>query len=163
MPPACDAEANGRTRYVMGIFNENANGVALPCDPFELYLMGLVPLSEAPAEIPVLTDATAPVYDTIAETATVEATGVRTVLASDIVARHGLVRELPANERAFRAVFVVISAQPAADAVLGEIALWSKWHGNRATNPDVLSFEALTGGRATLDTRLGTRRALSDL
>jgi hypothetical protein len=124
--------------------------------------MGLVPLAEAPAEIPVLIDAAEPVLDGLAKTATIEAAGVNTVPVSDIVARHGLVRELPAEERSFRAVFVVVSAAPAADAVLGEIATWAKWHGNRETNPDALSFEALTGGRATLDTRLRARRTQSD-
>ena len=162
MPPACTPGTNGRTRYVTGLYGENDNGVATPCGPLELYLMGLIPLSEAPVNIPVLVDAGSLVYDTVAGTATVEAASVTNVRLADIVARHGTVRELPANERAFRAAFVVLSAAPAAESVLAEIAEYAKWHGNRAMEPGVLSFEALTGGRATLDTRLGSRRSVAD-
>ena len=135
MPPACTPGANGRTRYVTGLYGENDNGVATPCGPLELYLMGLIPLSEDPADIPVLVEAGSLVYDTLAGTATVEAAGVTNVRLADIVARHGTVRELAANERAFRAAFVVISATPAADSVLAEIAEYAKWHGNRALEP----------------------------
>jgi hypothetical protein len=161
-PPDCTPGATGRTRFVTGLFGENDNGVETPCGPLELYLMGLVPVAEVPDEIPVLVDAGSLVYDTLAETASVEAARVTSVRVSDIVLRHGIVPELPADERAFRAAFVVISSTPATGAVLAEVADYAKWHGNRETHTGVLSFEALTGGRATLDTRLGQRRRLTD-
>lgn len=162
LPPACTPGANGRTRYVTGLFGENDNGVATPCGPLELYLMGLVPPSELPDEIPVLVDAGSLVYDTFAETASVEAASVTSVRVSDIVRRHGEVTELAEDERAFRAAFVVISAVPAEGAVLTESAAYARWHGNRESHVNVLSFEALTGGRATLDTRLGPRRSVHE-
>lgn len=164
MPPGCTATGSGRTRYVVELFFSNDNGVATPCSPLELYLMGLLPLSEVPPSIPVLTEAEA-LYDTYDETTgtfIVEASGLDTVAVSDIAAQHGMVRELPEAERAFRAAFVVISAEPASDAVLAEVADWAKIHGNRLEDADILSFEALTGGRATLDTELGARRSVED-
>jgi hypothetical protein len=163
-PPDCEPSENGRTRYLVDFFYPQDNGVATPCGPLELYLMGLIPLSEAPAEIPILVEAEA-LYDTYDEetgTLIVEASGVNDVQVSDIVARHGTVVELAEDQRAFRAAFVVVSAEPVADTLLAEVAQWAAVHGNRAENPRILSFEALTGGRATLDTRLGPRRAVTD-
>ena len=164
VPPVCDPASGGRTRYRVRSFGPNDNGVATPCSPFELYLMGLAPFSEVPAEIPMLTDAEILIdtYDEATDTVVVEATGVNTIRTADLVARHGMARELPMSERAFRAAFAVISAAPVPDDLLAEVALWAKIHGNRVADARILSWEALTGGRSTLDTRLGPRRSTAD-
>jgi hypothetical protein len=163
-PPGCTAEASGRTRYSLEAFGPNDNGVAVPFAPLELYLMGLLPLSEVPPEIPMLIEAE-PLYDTYDETTNrfvVEASALESMPLADIVALHGKAELLPAGQRAFKAAFVVVSAEPADDAVLREIAEYAAFHGNRAQKPTILSFETLTGGRATLDTRLGARRKISE-
>jgi hypothetical protein len=58
------------------------------------------------------------------------------------------------------AAFVVVSTTPATDAVLDDVGERAKNHGGKAatlTYPQP-SFEASTGGRATIDTTLGPRR-----
>ena len=159
-PPACDAATAGRYRYVTPLFGQNANGVSIPYSPFELYLMGLVPRTDAPAEIHVLQNAKTVSHD--ATNTTVEADGVATVTLDAIVARHGEVSLLRSDERAFKLAMVVVSKAPAPPDVLAEIAHWNAIFGNRASDALLPSFEKLTGGRATLDTRLGPRRTASD-
>jgi len=161
MPPACDAASAGRYRYVVSTFGQYANGFKrTPYSPLELYLMGLVPASEVDSSFLLLRDAEMPDgIDTTKPTVVVEASGVDTLPFSDITARHGVVPELPPNQRAFSAAFVVVSAEPAADSVLDEIAKLAAMFGGRAPAYDVWpSFADLTGGRATLRTTLGARR-----
>jgi hypothetical protein len=91
----------------------------------------------------------------------VEADGISLITTSDIVARHG---EVPtgADNRQLSAAFVVLTATPAPDSVLEEIATWAAAFGHREDNTDITSFQDLTGGRATLNTQLGPRRSASE-
>lgn len=159
-PPGCTAEANGRYRYVTSPFGPSTNGITIPYAPLELYLMGLVPRSEVPTSIPVLENAKVVSRD--ADTYTLEADGIKTVSMADIVARHGEVELLPSDRRAFRLAMVVVSSAPADADVLAEVAHFNAIFGNRVRDAELPSFEALTGGRATLDTRLGARRSASE-
>jgi hypothetical protein len=94
---------------------------------------------------------------------TLETAGITDILFSDILRVHGEVTPLPEAERHFTAAFVVVSAQPASDDVLAAVSEWQEILGNHAASTGLLqSFEARTGGRATLATRLGRRRTASD-
>jgi hypothetical protein len=101
-------------------------------------------------------------FDDEADTVVVEATSLTTLPFADIVARHGSVEPLPAAERHFTAAFVVVSREPATDAVMSDVAEWAAVLGNRLAQPPRKSFEEDTGGAATLDTVLGSRRDASD-
>jgi hypothetical protein len=162
-PPNCTALETGRTRYVAKSFFPNSNP-AVPYAPLELYLMGLLPKSEVPSAFLALDEAelVESSQDAAAGTVVVEAAGVRNIAFADIIARHGEIKELPASERKFRAAFIVVSAQPAAAKVLDDVAQWAAAFGKRGTSGVITSFEELAGGRATLDTQLGPRRAASD-
>jgi hypothetical protein len=125
--------------------------------------MGLVPSTAVPP-ITVLTDAErlSDEYDPVAGTVVATASGIRTIEIEAIIERHGQVPLRAATERAFRAAFVIVSAAPASDATLNEVANWSAIFGDRMDDPNLPSFADLTGGRATLDTTLGPRRPRSD-
>lgn len=168
VPPDCIPLPSGRTRYLVQAFGPNANGFkSLPFAPLELYLMGLLPRDQVPPSVQVLIEATT--VET-AETADgddiVEAAGIRTVTMAEIVERHGEVTLTPESERNYRALFVVLSAEPASEEVLRDVALWSAVFGNRGpkSGPSYgwTSFEEDTGGRATMNTLLGPRRDASD-
>jgi hypothetical protein len=126
--------------------------------------MGLIPLTELPTPIMVLEEAAnvPNSVDQATDTIAVEADGIRSIDTDELAARHGVVRVLPQNERAFTAVFVVVSATPAPDAVLDHVGAWAAIFGNRQASSDLSSFETLTGGRATIDTALGPRRSVDD-
>jgi hypothetical protein len=163
-PPDCTAEANGRFRYRVesfGLWGNSARDDVFA--PLELYLMGLVPLSEVPSPIPVLLEASQvdDSFDSTTNTVAIEAAGINSVETAALVERHGLVRELTEDERAFTAAFVVVSAMPASDAALDHVGEWAAIFGNRLTSEEH-SFEELTSGRATLDTRLGPRRSVDE-
>jgi hypothetical protein len=162
LPPSCMPLPNGRFHYAADWFAPNANGDVLYA-PFELYLMGLLSRSELPPAITVLTDAKRldNAVNPVTRKVVVDASGMRDVHVDDIVARHGEVKALAKDERAFRAAFVVISATPVLDSVLADVASWAAIFGKRKTDPVIKSFEELTGGRATLDTELGPRRDAS--
>lgn len=160
-PPDCEPLPGGRYRYVVDSFAPNANGPDMPMAPLELYMMGVLPLSQVPPEITVL-DAALQVpdsYDLETGTELVEADGMHVVDVTEIVARHGEVPEWPASERALRAAFVVVSAEPAADSVMADVAHWAAVFGSRVNDPSMKSFQELSGGLVTLDTRLGPRRS----
>ncbi|HEY6722683.1 MAG TPA: hypothetical protein VI197_01595, partial [Polyangiaceae bacterium] len=163
--PNCTTNSEGATRYVVGAFGANANGfLGLPYSPFELYLMGLAPASEVPESFVLLEDAVM-VEDSAEEeagTVVVEATSLTTLPFADIVARHGSVERLPADARHFKAAFVVVSAAPAPHAVMSDVANWAAVFGNRLAQPPLKSFEEDTGGTATLDTVIGSRRDAAD-
>jgi hypothetical protein len=162
-PPSCTAESNGRYRYRVGAFAPGGNTVAAFA-PLELYLMGLIKASELPSSLIVLEEGEQieNSYDSSTGKLVVEAKGIRTIATADIIERHGTVRELPASERAFTAAFVVVSATPASDAVMDAVDFEAAAFGAREQARLSYSFEAQTGGRATLDTRLGPRRAVGD-
>jgi hypothetical protein len=163
LPPSCTAGAGGRTRYVVASFFPNDNTHA-PYAPLELYLMGLLPASEVPATFQLLDGAelVADSFDADTETVVVEADGLHELAFADIVARHGEAEILPEDARHFTAAFAVISSEPTPDDVLSDVGEYAAAFGNRGTSPYIVgSFEELTGDRATLDTRLGPRRAVS--
>ena len=163
-PPNCTPESTGRYRYRVESFGKGGNsGPDDLFSPLELYLMGLIPRPEVPSPIAVLEEATeiSGSFDPNTGTVAIEAAGVKSVDVTAIVTRHGLVRELPQDDRAFAAAFVVVSAMPATDAALDHIGDWAAIFGNRQAG-EYLSFDALTAGRATLDTRLGPRRSVDD-
>jgi hypothetical protein len=161
-PTECDATANGRYRYAVGSFNTGGND--LPFAPLELYLMGLASVDDVPEEFPVLLDAqeVPDSFDAQTRTKVVEAAGSSVVTMSDIMARHGVVTELPEGERHFSSAFVVVSASPASDEVLAEVAQRAAAFGGRGTHRLTNSFASDTGDRATMETALGPRRAVSD-
>lgn len=163
LPPDCEPLTNGRFRYRVGWFYPNANGPTIDLAPTELYLMGLLPLESVPQEIPLLLQAEAvdDSFDPDTETILVEADGVGSVSMTDIVDRHGEVKVLSNAARDFSAAFVVLSATPAADDVLNEIAQWAAIFGGRQNDAELRSFAELTQGLATLDTELGPRRGAS--
>jgi hypothetical protein len=161
MPPACTPLASGRTRYVVGDFAPFTNSYrSVPYSPLELYLMGLAPASEVPQSFQVLIEGTIVTPETqgTGGTVVVEADGIDTVTFAEITARHGMKPMLPAAERAMRAAFVVISAEPASDAVMNDVARMAAAFGARETVANWDPFEMHTLGRATLDTELGARR-----
>jgi hypothetical protein len=164
MPPNCDDLGGGRSRYVVGAFGPYTNGPSIPYAPFELYLMGLLPRSEVPNEIPVLVDGDLleDSFDATTGTMKIEAAGVKSVKVDDIVARHGEVPLLPENERHFSAAFVVVSATPADDSVLDEVGHIAAVFGSRETDVNLPNFAALTGNHGTLETTLGPRRNAAD-
>jgi hypothetical protein len=161
-PPDCTALPTGRFRYVVSSFNPGANGK--PYAPIELYLMGVIPADEVPMDIPVLQDAedVPNSFESVTGTEVIEAAGVNTVTMADIIARHGVVSRLPEMERHFTSAFVVVSAEPASDEVMAEVALRAAAFGDRGQHPITKSFAFDTGGRATMDTVLGPRRGVSD-
>lgn len=161
-PTDCDATANGRYRYVVGSFNTGSNDV--PFAPLELYLIGLASVEDVPEELPLLLDAQEVPNSFDAQTGTevVEAAGLSVVTMSDITALHGVATELPEDERRFSSAFVVVSASPASDEVMAEVAQRAAAFGGRGTHPLTKSFASDTGDRATMETKLGPRRAVSD-
>jgi hypothetical protein len=164
-PPSCAALPTGRTRYVVGAFGPNANGFrSAPYASLELYLMGLLPAADVPESFQLLRDASIidDSYDPAKQTLIVEASGIRTLPFAEIVARHGKVPLLAESARNFSAAFVVVSATPASDKVLNDVAAWAAVFGNRTPHPSFESFETDTGGRATLNTLLGPRRDRSN-
>jgi hypothetical protein len=134
----------------------------VPYAPLELYLMGLLPGAEVPP-IQMLTAAKSPVFSPDNKSATVEASGVKTLAFADIQARHGTIEVLAADERHFDAAFVVLSAKsPASAAVMTAVADYAAIFGSRKKDSGAMSFEEAAGGRATMNTVLGPRRKVSD-
>lgn len=161
-PPDCVPEANGRTRYVVGTYAGNTNSFqSVDYAPLELYLMGLIPKTEVQSSFLLLEDASVlpeSYNDADPDHVIVEASGIREIAFSDIVARHGEVRPLSEAERHFKTAFVLVTREPAPDELLDRVVRWAEVFGNRISVPPLKSFEAATGGRATMDTRLGRRR-----
>ena len=165
LPPDCTPGSAGVTRYVVGEFGADANGFRnQPYAPLELYLMGLGAASDVPESFMMLDDAAIDEsrHDEAAGTVVVEASSLTTLPFADIVARHGSVERLPEPERHFKAAFVVVSANPAPEWVMQDVAEWAAVFGNRSKQPPWKSFEEDTGGLATLDTVLGPRRDPAD-
>lgn len=158
-PPGCAAEPSGRTLFAMDGFNPNQNGGdGLAYAPMELYLMGLLPAAEVPDPILVLQEASFVSYDMATDTIVLEADGVAEVSMADIQAVHGPRAMRSESERAFRGAFVVFSDAPVSDEVMDVVDRWSRVFGGVVDGGIVQSFEELTGGRATMDTRLGAGR-----
>jgi hypothetical protein len=163
MPPNCTAETSGRFRYRVEPFNPSGYSVH-NLAPLELYLMGLLPASELPATFSVLEEGTilSGSSDSSTNTVGVEADGIKTFPASDIIAKHGQVIEQPGDKAALTAAFVVVSATPVSDAILDDIGSMVAVYGGQAADPNMQSIDAVTAGHVSVDTRLGPRRAVSD-
>lgn len=135
----------------------------VPYAPLELYLMGLVPVTDLPATFPLLEDASVVDLDPRADTALIEASGLGAIETSAIVARHGERAPTPEAERHFTAAFVVVTSAPANLAFLDRVVEWQETFGGHAPDDGLVSsFAEHTGGRATLTTRIGRRRTSSD-
>lgn len=161
LPPGCTEAEPGRTRYVVGTYAANDNTArASGYAPLELYMMGLLPLSELPASFPVLTEAAyvSNSYDEDSDTLVMEAGGLDEILLSDIVARHGERPLTPESERQYAVAFILISEAPVDDAMLQIVSVWAESLGDHMTDPPWPSFTEQTGGRATLTARVQARR-----
>ena len=163
-PPACQAESNGRYRYTTSSFGPNTNSFkSVPYAPLELYMMGLVPQSEIPASFTLLQDASLISYDSKTDKLLVEAAGTAQITMSSIIARHGTRTAATDAEKHFTAAFVVVTATPASQAVLDNVVMWQETLGNhQLLSGTSISFQTFTGGRATLETRIGRHRTSSD-
>jgi hypothetical protein len=165
VPPACTPETNGRVHYVVGRFSPvSSPDPERAYAPLELYMMGLASVDELPASFTLLEDAEPePIaVDPTTGDETVDAAGVREIQLADIVALHGPRIPLPEAERHYRMAVVVVSDTPASDEILAAASRWAESFGGYVSLPPWKSFEELTGGRATMDTRLGPRRRLDD-
>jgi hypothetical protein len=164
LPPNCTPESNGRIRYSFSAFLPYVNRL-VDYAPLELYLMGLLPAAQVPQRFLLLKDAaySEAVVDATTKRLTLEASGTSDILFSDILKVHGEVTLTPETGRHFSSAFIVVSATAASDAVMTAVAGWQEIFGNYApADPILHSFEARTGGRATLATRLGRRRTATD-
>lgn len=158
-PPDCAATSAGRYRYIAQPFGADISEQTTPYAPFELYLMGLLPSTEAPPTIHVLENGA---LVSSGKNVVLEADGIHELSITDIIAKHGEVELRAADSREFKAALVVVSAEPASEEVLVDVAYAIAAFGDRRKDVDHPSFKSLTGGRATLDTRLGPRRLPSD-
>jgi hypothetical protein len=133
-----------------------------PYSPLELYLMGLAPASEVPTSFMLLEDARFDADSVAAggEDVVVEASGIGSIAFADIVALHGERQPATEDERHFTAAVVVVSAQPATDASLELVSQWAESLGGDEVITGWASFETIASGRATLETRLATRRRI---
>lgn len=86
------------------------------------------------------------------------ARGMRDITVVEVVAHHG--ERPPAREadRHFRAAFVLFSDAPLPEADLARLDRWARVFGTLEPSGHLQSFESATGGRATVDVRLGPPR-----
>jgi hypothetical protein len=166
VPPDCQPESNGKYRYLVSDFALGGNGyLNIPYAPLELYLMGLVTRAEVPESFIVMLDGA---LDATTKSDTdgivaVDATGLGTIELADIVSLHGERPLLEPAQRHFNSAFVVFSASPAPDHYMQLVSGYAETLGNhRPDDTADISFEVATGGRATLETTLGSRRSASD-
>ena len=158
-PPGCTPEGSGRVQILVDRFSPIASpGDTIPYAPLELYLMGLVPQTEAGGPYLVLDDGRVVSRDSMTGRTTLEGMSLRTVTIDQIVARHGARPMAAPTDRAFRAAFVVFSETPVSAARMSALETWASIVGNDLAHPVLLSFERATGGRATMSTRLGLLR-----
>ena len=158
-PPPCSPDPDGVIRVSMAQFGPTANGGdSRAYAPLELYLMGLLPRAEVPSPVLVLDGAQFVRQDAATRRMVFEVTGTHAVSIDDLVAVHGERPPAAAEDRAFRAAFVAFSDAPLSAERMDALERWAAVFGNDATTRGLLSFEAATGGRATLSTRLGAAR-----
>jgi hypothetical protein len=74
------------------------------------------------------------------------------------VALHGEVARLPEEQRRFKAAFVLLSAEPASDTKLADVARMAAIFGDRRGDTRLRSWADLTSGLSSVDTQLGERR-----
>lgn len=163
VPPDCTAEPNGRIRYVTAPYSPRGayGGSSSPYAPLELYMMGLVSADEVPATFTVLYD---PVHEPPLSfnTMVTEASGIGEIALADIIARHGPRQPAAEEDRHFKMAVVVVSEEPVSDEMMQTVSDWAESFGNHAPTDEWHSFEQMTGGRATMDTRLGRRRRVDE-
>jgi hypothetical protein len=136
------------------------NGDRAVYPPLELYLMGLVDRASAGGPWYVL-DA-----PSRGENRNWTGSALRRVTMDDIVngieamwdGRGGVRALTPVTERSYRTAVVVFSETPVSDAWLNNIERWAATLGNDRMDPCFYSFQAATGGRATMSTVLGATR-----
>jgi hypothetical protein len=139
-------------------FSPCCSSDVMPYGAIELYLMGLLPASQVPAlwvmddpvyEGPVFNDASTNIASMNFDVQKLHAVSI-----ADIVAVQGA--RPAATQTAFRAAFVLITAQPATDDQMGRIARWARRFSGEQHDPTtgVISFSDATGGRATMTTKL---------
>ncbi len=128
-------------------------GDTLPYASLELYLMGLVGRADAGGPWYVLDSPITPSAGDLWG-----GSRVRRVTIDDVVAAVGERTPLPMAERAFRTATVVFSRTPVSDAWLDNVERWAAILGNDGMDACLYSFQSATGGRATMNTRLGARR-----
>lgn len=164
MPPACTAETNGKIRYETSWFSPlSAVESEIFYAPLELYLMGLIPRSDLPTSYVKLIGASPdPVSFVGQNKIIVEATGVGQISVQSIVNTHGPRALALEAERHFTMAIVVLTAKPASDAFMKMASGWAESFGDHAPTAAWPSFKAMTGGRATMETRLGARRRPED-
>jgi hypothetical protein len=102
-------------------------------------------------------------YDSTTDKRLVEAAGTAQITMSSIIARHGTRAAAAEAEKHFTAAFVVVTATPASQAVLDNVVMFQETFGNHQLVSGIsISFQTYTGGRATLETRIGRHRTSSD-
>jgi hypothetical protein len=156
--PPCEPDADGTFEITLGPFDAASNGGdGIPYAPLELYLMGLLPAAEVPEPIPVLQDANFLGFDQASQALSFRISGIRDIPMAEIIGAHGERVPLAEDERAFRGAFVIFSDEPVSEEAMERAENWAAVFGGDADS-FVLSFEDATGGRATMDTRLGSLR-----
>ena len=120
--------------------------------------MGLIPSAEVPSPILVVEEAHFVEFDPATERLLMTARGFHDVTVEEIVEFHG--ERPPAREadRHFCAAFVLFSDERLPEADMARLETWAKVFGNVEPSGFLQSFESATGGRATMDVRLGTPR-----
>jgi hypothetical protein len=156
--PSCPLDATGRMKISTAPFSWCCMSDIKKYSTIELYLMGLVPANRVDSvwvmddpvyEGPVWTDAS-----TNIAAMNYNVRGFHVVTVDDIVAKHGA--RPAATQTAYRAAFVMVTAQPAPQTQLDGIALWARrFSGEEHTpNSGIVSFSDATGGRASMTTQL---------
>lgn len=156
--PPCNPAPEGGFVVTTPGFQPGANNDGEPYAPIELYLMGLVPASEVPGPFPVMPDAAFQSYDEASDRITFTTPEILSVSLDDIIAFHGEAPEAGPQERAFRAAFVMVSAERASNEVFGRLENWAAIFGGDLEVDWLHSFESATGGRATMDVSPGATR-----
>lgn len=156
LPPSCTPLGNGRTRYLAAPFWPNDDSYS-GASPLELYLMGVLDKSEVPETFTMLDQAEF-VGERTTSSVSIEADGISHVAFADILKRHGEKALLAPEERKLKAAFVVISASPASDEQLADLARYAAVFGGREEYGNLMSFADMTDNRMTMDTQLGARR-----
>ncbi len=158
-PPPCTENAQGEQEITIGSFGPTANGGdGIPYAPIELYLMGVLPAAEVPSPILVIEDGHFVEYNEATQRLRFAVGGFRQVTIQEIIDLHG--ERPPADEadRNLRAAFVLFSDEPLPAAALERLDHWARVFGNIEPSNFLESFESATGGRATMDVRLGPPR-----
>ena len=162
-PPDCTLDPDrNEIDYETSAFTPGTNTfLGLVYAPLELYLMGLVPVSELPTSFPVVIDGR---FDgTVATIAFMVGTGIGQIATSDIVSRHGNRAPAADSDKHFTAAFVLVTSTPAATDMLDRYVYYQQVWGAEVTSLNGwMSFGYHTGNRANMTTHIGRRRTSAD-